>query len=258
VGAKFIVDRRCPVKTSLTLTGLIEGIKQKGLLRRIHELAAGGTLPQWHEDARLEMVLPADMGLPGEITIKDLQRQTAGLLQHRVTCRQCPSSLNGHVGGCIAYVPYPLSEGLEYLLWTTAVQAMAGELPDALLLPAQSFALLAMQVRETPFADGMKARGDLLSQKPRLWQRGPVWKRERLSSAQVLELFFKNGVIAGEDLRVQAGFLEAALAVARALEKAVRDDEQRQALAEDTQPYVTVHDLMLIALDQGLGVYIWP
>jgi hypothetical protein len=258
VGAKFIVDRRCPVKTSLTLTGLIEGIKQKGLLRRVADLAASGSLPEGHQNLRLQMVLPAETGLPGEMTIRQLQEQAALLMQHRITCRQCPSSLNGHVGGCIAYVPYPLSEGLEYLLWFTAVRAVEGDLPDSLLLPAQSFALQAMQLRQTPFAEGMKARGDLLSAKPRVWQRGPVWKRERLLSSQVLDLFFRNGVVAGEELRVQAGFLEAALAVARAMADAVKDEEQRIALHEDTEPYATVLDLMSTAMEQGLGVYIWP
>lgn len=258
MGAKFIVDRRCPVKTSLTLTGLIEAIKHKGLLRRIGELAAAGTLPPAGADLRLNMVLPPEAGVYGEMTIRDLQQQTALLLEHRVTCRQCPSSLNGHVGGCIAYVPYPISEGMEYLLWSTALRGLQGDLPDELLPAATAFAARAQELRQTPFAEGMRSRGDLVGARPRVWQSGPVWKRERLTSAQVLDAFFKNGVLAGEELTTYAGFLGAALAVARATEQVLQDESKRIAMVEDIEPYAMVHDLMLTALDQGLGVYVWP
>jgi len=258
VGAKFIVDRRCPVKTSLTLTGLIEAIKHRGLLRRIGELAAGGVLPAYDPDARLDMLLPPEAGLPGGMTVRELQTQASSLLAHAVTCRMCPSSLNGHVGGCIAYVPYPLSDGMEYLLWSTAVKGLKGELPEAMLPAVRTFAEKAAQLKQTPFATGMRARGDLASEKPRSHQTGSLLKRVRLSSAQVLDLFFLGGVLGGDDLRVRAGYLEAVLAVGRAMADRVTDPEQRQALIEDTQPYGDVRDLMVAALDQGLGVYVWP
>ncbi|HYG56817.1 MAG TPA: hypothetical protein VD902_01925 [Symbiobacteriaceae bacterium] len=258
MGAKFIVDRRCPVKTSLTLTGLIEAIKHKGLLRRINELAASGTVSPPVEGTRVDMVLPPEAGVYGEMTVRDLQRQTELLLQHRITCRQCPSSLNGHVGGCIAYVPYPISEGMEVLLWTTAVRALEGDLPDSLLPAAAAFAARAQELRQTPFAEGVRVRGDLLSARPRVWQNGPLWKRERLTSAQVLEAFFLNGVLSGDELKAHAGFLQAALAVATATEQVVQDEAKRMALVEDVEPYCMVYDLMLAAIDQGLGVYVWP
>jgi hypothetical protein len=257
VGAKFIVDRRCPVKTSLTLTGLIEAIKQKSLLRRIGELAAAGTV-EWDPELKLERLLPPESGVPGEMTVGDLQQQAALLTKFSLTCRMCPSSLNGHVGGCITYVPYPLSEGLEFLLWTTAVRGLEGDLPEELAGPVEAFARRAQGLAQTPFTDGMRKRGDLLSQKPRVWQRGPVWARERLSSAQVLDGFFVNGVLAGADLELHSVFLGAALAVAKAMAPAIKSEEQQRALAEDVQPYGAVHRLMGIALEQGLGVYVWP
>ena len=258
MGAKFIVDRRCPVKTQMTLTGLIEAIKQKSLLRRISELAVGGPLTSWDPEVKVEMLLPPEAGAVGEMTVRDLQQQVANLVKHSVTCRMCPSSVNGHVGGCIAYVPYPISEGLEYLLWTTAVRGLEGDLPEEVLAPVAGFARRAQAVKQTPFAEGIRKRGDLISQAPRLWQRGPVWARERLSSAQVLEAFFLNGMLTGDDLEQQAGFLAAALAVARGISIVLKAEEQRQALLEDVEPYATVHQLMEIALDQGFGVYIWP
>lgn len=258
MGAKFIVDRRCTVKTSLTLTGLIEAIKYKGLLRRVAELAAAGTLPAYDADARLDMVLPPESGLPAHLTIRELQARSGALMEHRITCRQCPASLTGHVGGCIAYVPYPLSEGMEYLLWRTAVQALKDDLPENLLPRAKAFAERAQLVRQTPFADGLRARGDMLGARPRVHQTGPVWRRERLSSAQVLDAFFINGVLQGDDLRVHAGFLSAALALAAAMEEKLMDDEQRQALVEDVEPYSIVCELMVKALDEGQGVYVWP
>jgi hypothetical protein len=39
---------------------------------------------------------------------------------------------------------------------------------------------------------------------------------------------------------------------------AIKSEEQQRALAEDVQPYGAVHRLMGIALEQGLGVYVWP
>ncbi|HWI66553.1 MAG TPA: hypothetical protein VNT75_32390 [Symbiobacteriaceae bacterium] len=258
MGAKFIVDRRCPVKSQMTLTGLIEAIKQKSLLRRIGELAVGGPLASWDPEMKIEVLLPPEAGVPGELTVRDLQQQVATLTKHSVTCRMCPSSLNGHVGGCIAYVPYPLSEGLEFLLWTTAVRGLEGDLPEELAEPVAAFARKAQAIKLTPYADGMRKRGDLLSQAPRQWQRGPVWGRERLTSAQVLEAFFLNGMLAGDDLETHAAFLTATLAVARGMEKVLKDDEQRQALAEDVEPYAQVCRLMMMAQDQGFGIYVWP
>jgi hypothetical protein len=258
MGAKFIIDRRCSVKTSLTLIGLIEAIKYRGLLRRIHDLAAAGAIPPCDADARLDLVLPPQSGLPGGLTIGDLMAQSDALMSHRIACRQCASSPQGHVGGCIGYVPYPLSEGMEFLLWTTAVRALKGELPEGFLPTARSFAERAMSVRKTPFADGMRERGDIVGARPRLYQSGPVFKRVRLSSAQVLDAFFIHELIAGDDLRVHTGFLGAALAVARAMESAIRDEERRQAMVEDVEPYAMVHDLMTLALEQRLGVYVWP
>jgi hypothetical protein len=258
VGAKFIVDRRCPVKQSLTLTGLIEGIKHKSLLRRIHDLAAAGALPGYSAEARLDMIMPPEAGATGEMTVKDLQEHTDQLLQHRITCRQCPSSLTGHVGGCIAYVPYPLSEGLEYLLWVTAVRGLEGGLPGTLQAAAETMARRAMKLRQTPYADGMRKRRDLVGARPRVWQQGAVWNRERLSSAQVLDAFFVNGVLTGEELVLHATFLGAALSIARGLEQVIQDEEQRLALVEDTEPYQTVLELMGMAQDQGFGIYVWP
>lgn len=258
MGAKFIVDRRCAVKSQMTLTGLIEAIKQKGLLRRVGELAAGGTLGMWEPDAKVEMLLSATAGASSDLTVRDLQVQAARLVQHSVTCRMCPSSLNGHVGGCITYVPYPISEGVEFLLWTTAVRGLEGDLPEAVAGPVTAFARRAQELKQTPFADGLRKRSDLLSAAPRVWQRGRVWGRERLSSAQVLDAFFQNGVLGEEALEQQAGFLAAAMAVARGMEKVMKRDDQRQALMEDTEPYAQVQALMEAALEQGFGVYVWP
>lgn len=257
MGAKFIVDRRCAVKTSLTLTGLIEAIKYKGLLRRVGELAASGTIAGG-ENVRLDLVLPPEVGLPGDMTVKDLQEQTALLMNHRVTCRQCPSALGGHVGGCITYVPYPISEGMEYLLWTTAVRALEGDLPDELVPAVRDLAVKAQGLKQTSFADGMRKRGDLMGPRPRVWQKGPVWSKQRLTSAQVLDAFFVNGVLTGDDLIIHIGYLQTALAVARAMAPALKDEEQRTALAEETLPYATVLELMETALEQGFGVYVWP
>lgn len=257
LGAKFIVDRRCTVKTSLTLTGLIEAIKHKGLLRRIGELVAAGALPALDPAAKLDRVLPDEAGITGQLTMAELREQTETLAAHRITCRQCPSSLTGHVGGCITYVPYPLSEGMEYLLWTTAVQGLRGDLPGAVGEAVAGFARRAMELRRTPFADGLRARGDLVGAKPRIYQEGPAWSRTRLSSAQVLDAFFLNGVLSGEDLERHAAFLSAALAVSRAMER-ILDEERRSALVEEVRPYADVCDLMSMALEQGFGIYVWP
>ncbi len=248
VGAKFIIDRRCTVKTSMTLTGLIEGLKHQGVLRRVTELAAAGGVPAGDIEREVQ----------GNLSIQDLHEQAALLQQHRVTCRQCPASLHGHVGGCIGYVPYPLSEGMEYLLWVTAVRALEGRMPEPLLPAAQAFAQRAQRIERTPFADGMRARGDLLGPKPRVHASGMLWRKARLTSSQVLDAFFVNGVLAGEDLRIHEGFVAAALAVAEAMEPAMSTDEKRRALLEDVAPYVQVHELLCRGLEQGLGVYVWP
>jgi hypothetical protein len=226
-------------------------------LRRVHDLVAAGAFSPPAADVRLEMLLPAEDGIPGDLTVRDLQAQSDMFMQFRLTCRQCPSSLSGHVGGCIGSVPYPLSEGLEFLLWTTAVRALKGQLPAELLGPAAAFTQRARQLAKTPFADGMRARGQLLGARSRVYQQGPVWRRVRLSSAQVLDAFFVNGVLAGAELEQHAGFLGAALALARGMANALEDEERRLALEEDTEPYRLVHRLMLTALEQGLGVYVW-
>jgi hypothetical protein len=258
VGAKFIVDRRCTVKSTLTLTGLIEGIKHRSLLRRISELAAAGVLPACDADARIDLVLPPEAGLPMGLTIRELQVQASLLSEHRVTCRQCPSSMTGHVGGCIAYVPYPISEGMEYLLWLTAARALQGKLPEGLMPRARLFAERALAIEQTPLADGLRTRGDLLAGRRHVLQIGPLWRRRRLTSAKVLDAFFVNGVLAGDDLRCHLGFLAAVLALAGAMEPALTDEERRLALQEDIEPYREAHDLMIKAQNQGLGIYVWP
>lgn len=258
VGAKFIVDRRCTVKTSLTLTGLIEALKQQSLLRRVADMTAAGALPEYDPQTRLDLVLIPDSGTPVNLTLGEVVEQAAVLNEHRVTCRQCPASLHGYVGGCIAYVPYPLSAGLEYLLWLTAVWGVERRLPSALLPRVLAFVDRARIMEQTPFADGMRARGDLLGRAPLIHRAGWLWKRAQISSAQVLDAFFVNGVLAGDDLRIHTGFLEAALALARAMEPAMSDQEKRLALLEDVEPYSQVHALMVRALAQGVGVYVWP
>lgn len=258
MGAKFIIDRRCIVKTTLTLTGLIEGLKHQGALRRVSELVAAGALPTGESGTRLELLVSQEPGFPGNLTLREVQEQAAELDQHRATCRQCPSAMHGHLGGCISYVPYPLSEGIEYLLWLTAVRALEGRLPEPWLPLARAFAQRAQRLERTPFADGMRARGDLLSARPRVHAKGLLWRRAKLSSAQVLDAFFVNGVLAGEELNVHTGFLAAALALAAAMVPAMSTDERRTALIEDVAPYVQVHQLMERAQEQCLGVYLWP
>lgn len=259
VGAKFIVDRRCTVKTSLTLTGLIEGLKQQGLLRRVTELAAAGVLPAQDPDTRLEaMVTAPEDGVPGTMTVRELHERAEALRQHRLACRQCPSSLHGFVGGCITYMPYPLSEGLEYLLWVTAVRALEGNLPGTVLSRAQTFAQRAQRLVRTSFSDALRARGDLLGPRPHVYSAGALWRKERLTSAQVLDAFFVNGLLSGDDLRLHKGFLAAVLVMASAMESAMSSEERRVALLEDIEPYSQAHELMEKALEQGLGVYAWP
>lgn len=258
MGAKFIVDRRCEVKQSLTLTGLIRGLQYQGLLRQVSELAAAGSLDGCDADARVDLVLPMLDQIPPDLTIRELQEQTAALFEHRLACRNCPSSLKGHVGGCIGYVPYPISEGMEFLLWQTAVRALQGELPEMLLARVVAFAERAQGLRKTPFADELRRRGDLIGPRPRIYQDGPIWSRNRLTSSQVLDHFFKPGVVAGDDLRVLAGFLFACLQMARALEPAIQDEEQKLSLVDDLRPYSLVHELMTRALQQGVGLYVWP
>lgn len=258
MGAKFIVDRRCDVKQGMTLTGLIKGLQYQGLLREMGELAAAGNLADCDAEARVEILLPTFEAIPADLTIRELQEQTAALLEHRLACRSCPSSLRGHVGGCIGYLPYPISEGMEFLLWQTAVRGLKGELPKMWLTRVLAFVERAQGLRKTPFSDEMRQRRDLLGPRPRLHASGPFWGRIRISSSQVLDLFFKPGVIAGEELRELAGFLEAALALARAIEPALRDEEKRLSMIDDLQPYSAVHELLTRALKQGIGVYVWP
>lgn len=258
LGAKFIVDRRCEVKQSLTLTGLIKALQYQGLLRQVSELAATGALDHCDADARLDLVMPTSQQVPPELTIRELQEHTAALLRHRHTCRTCPSSQQGQVGGCITYVPYPISEGMEFLFWHTAVQGLEAKLPELLLPRVIAFAEKAQAVKRTPFSDELRRRGDLIGEKPRTYQWGSLWSRRRLSSSQVLDLFFKPGVVAGDDLRILAGFVFAVLAMARALAAGMQDEEQRLCMEEELQPYAQVYEIMLKALSQGVGVYVWP
>lgn len=257
MGAKFIVDRRCEVKHSLTLTGLIKGLQYQGLLRQVGELAAAGALADRDADARVDLVMPTEQ-IPTDLTIRELQEHTAALFEHRHTCRTCPSSIKGHVGGCIGYVPYPISEGMEFLLWQTTVQGMTGNLPEVLLPRVVAFAEKAQTIRRTPFADQLRSRGDLIGLRARSYQNGPIWSRTRLTSSQVLDLFFKAGVVAGDELRILAGFLFACLQMAKALEPALSDEEQRLSMADDIYPYTVVYELMTRALQQSVGIYVWP
>ncbi|MFZ5816579.1 MAG: hypothetical protein ACOY93_14975 [Bacillota bacterium] len=258
MGAKFIVDRRCDVKHALTLTGLIKGLQYQGLLRQVSELAATGALAECDAGARVDLVMPTLDRVPPDLTIRELQESTAALLEHRLACRRCPSSLKGQVGGCIGYIPYPISEGMEFLLWQTAVQGLTGALPEALLPRVAAFAEKARAIRRTPFTDELRRRGDLVGPRPRVYQSGPFWGKIRLSSSQVLDLFFRPGVAAGDELRVLAGFLFASLQMGRALEPIITDEEQKLSLADELLPYTQVYELMVRALQQGLGMYVWP
>jgi hypothetical protein len=258
MGAKFIVDRRCEVKTALTLTGLIAGVKRQGELRRVGELTAAGLLTPSDVDAPFNLLFGSEGEGQSDVTVRQLQDQTAPLMVHRPTCRRCPSSLSGHVGGCITMIPYPISAGVEYLLWVTAVKAIQQELPKEVMPTARAFVAHAQSLKQTPFSDSLRERGELLGRRAKVFQAGPLWRRSRLSSAQVLDAFFSNGLIGGDTLRIRAGFLAAMLAVGRAITPAIHGDEQRQALLEDTQPFANLYDLMMRALEQGLGVYAWP
>lgn len=257
MGAKFIVDRRCSVKSALTLTGLIEGVRNRSVLRRVAELTAAGLLPPCEPETRLQMLLPS-CGLSPGLTMRELQERSEAVAGHRIACRQCPSSLTGHVGGCIAYVPYPISEGLEYLLWQTAVRGLTSDLPEGLAEGARAFAHHAMALRATPFSTGLRTKGDLLGRRRRVYRSSRFWWGLRLSSAQVLDAFFVNGLLSGEDLQRHQRFLEAALAVAEAMLPAFTQEERRLALIEDTEPYREVLQLMELALEQQMGIYVWP
>lgn len=258
MGVKFIMDRRCSVKTSLSLIGLIEALKLQGLVRRVGDLVAAGVLTTGDPETRLDQVMDPESGIPRSMTIRELQEQASVLKEHRITCRQCPSSLHGSVGGCVAYLPYPLSEGVEWLFWFTAVQELEGKLPESVQPQAAALVERARALRRTPLAAGLRSRGDLLGEAPRVHATGRLWNRSTLSSEQVLEAFFTNGVISGDDLRVHAGFLGAVLAMAQAMEPAMSSTDRLVALLEDIEPYQQVHELMLKALEQGLGVYVWP
>jgi hypothetical protein len=257
MGAKFVVDRSCQLKRDLSLVGLVESLRYQTLLKRVHHLAGVGAV-QPDRERPLQLLLHPEEGQMPPLTLAELEAQVGQLQRHRITCRNCPASLRGHLGGCLGYIPYPLSAGIEYLFWLTGVQALTGGLPAAFAPTALAFVTIAQGLTQTPFADEMRERGEILARAPRVYQSGPLWRRTRLSSSQLLDAFFATGTIQGEGLRIQAGFLGGMLALGRGLEAAMENQEQVEALKEELEAYEALYQLTHIALEQGVGLLVWP
>lgn len=257
MGAKFVVDHPCVVKRDLSLVGLVESLRYQTLLKRLHHLAGNGALHPEREQPLAHLLGPGEGEAPS-LTLSELEAHVGTLQQYRITCRNCPASLRGHLGGCLGYIPYPISEGMEYLFWLTGVQALTGGLPAAFGPTALAFVSIAQGLAVTPFADEMRARGEILAAEPRLYNAGPLWRRVRLSSSQLLDAFFATGTIQGEGLRLQAGFLGGLLALGRGLEGVMEDQTQVEALKEELEPYEVLYQLAHMALEQGAGLLVWP
>jgi hypothetical protein len=257
MGAKFVVDRACVVKRDLSVVGLVESLRYQTLLKRVHQLAEVGAARERREQPLALLLNPGEGEAP-PLTVGELEEQVGQLQQYRLACRNCPAALRGHLGGCLGYIPYPISAGMEYLFWLTGVQALSGGLPAAFSPTALAFVTIARGLTVTPFADEMRARGQILASAPRLYQSGPLWRRTRFSTSQLLDAFFATGTIQGEGLRIHAGFLGGLLALGRGLEGVIEDQAQVEALKEELEPYEVLYQLTHIALDQGVELLVWP
>lgn len=257
MGAKFVVDWSCAVKRDLSLVGLVESLRYQTLLKRVHHMAGVGAVAPDREQP-LALLLNPGEGEPPPLTLGELEAHVGELQQYRITCRNCPASLRGHLGGCLGYLPYPISEGMEYLFWLTGVRALTGGLPAAFSPTALAFVTIAQGLSVTPFADEMRLRGEILAPQPRIYQYGPLWRRTRLSSSQLLDAFFATGTIQGEGLRIQAGFLGGLLALGRGLEAAMENQAQVEALQEELEPYEVLYQLTHMALENHVGLLAWP
>jgi hypothetical protein len=257
VGAKFVVDSSCAVKRDLTVVGLVESLRYQTLLKRVHHLVGVGVV-QPVQEMPLRLLLRPEEGEPPAFTLQELEEQVGRLQQYRTLCRNCPSSLRGHLGGCLGYIPYPISPGMEYLFWLTGVRALTSGLPAAFTPTALAFVEIARGLTETPFADQMRIRGEILARAPRIYQTGPLWRRKRLTSSQILEAFFATGTLQGEGLRMNAGFLGGLLTLGRGLEAAMQNQEQVEALQEELEPYEVLYQLFHIALERDVGLVVWP
>lgn len=258
MSARFIVGLKCETKEALTLTGLLDLQRQQGLLAMFEEAAAAGELEVARHDEPLELVVPGtDEVLT--VTLEQLRTQTAQLKSFRRICRVCPFSVGGRVGGCVTYLPYPVSEGMEYLFWLAFRQAVERKLPQDQQPLVMLFAEKASEVLETPWADLMRANGHLMAPRPREVAWGPVWRRQRVTTAQLIERFFKTSMLAGDELLIHAGFLSAVITLGRALKRTWSEDEERvTALREDLAPYEALHPFLQNALVRSQPVQVWP
>lgn len=258
MSARFIVSRKCDTKEELTLTGLLDLQRQQGLLAMFEEAALAGEMAPADLDDELELaVAGTDEVLT--VTFRQLQEHTAELKQYRRTCRICPVNVTGRVGGCITYLPYPVSEGLEYLFWLAARQAVQNSLPQDRLPFVRLFMDRAGASNETPWVDSMRRSGYLMASQARVVASGPFWARTRISSSQLLEYFFRPAQLAGEELLVHAGFLGTVTALGLGLsEQLQQDDERLTALYEDLAPYKTLHKFMQRASLHEQGIQVWP
>jgi hypothetical protein len=258
VSARFIVSRKCETKERLTLTGLIDLQRQLGLLASLEELVASGELEAADEDEPYELVFPA-AGETTEVSLGRLKEQTACLTGFRRVCRLCPANGTGQVGGCVTYLPYPVSEGLEFLFWLAGRLALSGRLSPATAPAVLAFLERAAALQKTPWADGMRQAGYLMASRPWPLSWGPLWARRRLSSSHLLERFFRTPVLTGEDLTAHTGFLAAVVGAGRSLARALeRDEERLSALREDLAAYERLYRYMQRAAALEEGVQVWP
>jgi len=115
-------------------------LKHEGLLRRVDDFEAAGLLERSDQETPVAAVLGTVPGVPGSLSLCDLAHGRDPLSQYRLTCRRCPASLRGYVGECIMSIPYPISQGMEFALWRTAVRGLEGTLPERMAARVRAFA----------------------------------------------------------------------------------------------------------------------
>lgn len=228
MGIDYILARSCPVKETLGDYFLVL-VKKRARLNYLEQLQIEH--PGFNEHTVFEEVEETPLGPSRRQTSLLLMREEIiPLLNCHYVCVDCGANFTYYPGGCWWHIPYPIPQLVEKLLITTA-QTLVEEAWD------HKAAILLRSLPEIKTATGttkgwrQKGLTELAAPLTHNW--GYFFRRQSISTDQILEAVFGSNLLEGEPLSKVTFFLEYFQRCTRAgLQKAVAESEK---VAEQSQ-----------------------
>ncbi len=258
LGIDYIIARSCPVKETLGDYFLVL-VKKRARLNYLEQLQIEH--PGFGEHTVFEEVEETPLGISRRQTsMSIMQEEIIPLQEWYQVCAECGANFTYHSGGCWGHIPYPIPRLVEKLLITT-VQTLVEEAWDHKAAALLRSLPEVKKVTET--ANGWRQNGltELTAPLTHTW--GYLFRRQKISTDQLLEAVFGSNLLQEEDLSKVTVFLEYFQRSTRAgLQKAITESakvaEQSQQMEDRLLPFWHFIKACQIADELQEGVLIIP